>query len=96
MPLCPLLLASWPWDPAISLPVQLGTESGTVALSNVLKLQLASVQQYSHPEKQLNLFLFFPTALGSFLTSQSICSLCFGMAPLSPQTLPLIYVALAS
>lgn len=40
----PLLLASRPWDPAASLPVQVGTDSGTVSLPNVLKLQLASFQ----------------------------------------------------
>lgn len=43
-PVTPLLLASRPWDPAASLPVQVGTERGTVPLPSVLRLHLARFQ----------------------------------------------------
>lgn len=41
-------------------------------------------------------FLSFSVALGSVPRPQSICLLHFGIAPLSSQILPLIYVALVS
>lgn len=47
-----------------SLPVQVGTSSGTVTLPGVLKLQLASFQWWSHPEKQLSFLFFFLCCCG--------------------------------
>lgn len=48
----------WTVGPSASLPVQVGTDNGTVSLPSALKMQLASFQQWSHPEKHPPPFFF--------------------------------------